>query len=260
MEQTTIVFVDFFLKLLGDVQTNRASLVELAETLEFQMFVQSYLQTNDAATRFKIVCRKLELNVQFKDRVADEDDVRWISQLFQPEDTHDLPIIEIPNVEQDQVAESICEEKIQSVERDRVGEINFEEVIASRAERLRQEEPAPLSSPNDTKRVSTDQQRANADRARIESDWLAERTRLIETMNPDQAKEVIRRFWLDGGNQRVLQILMAMEERPRERILSAMQESDEEAWQDLRKILQRIGNGEPMRSILDDVSNNPDTF
>jgi len=170
--------------------------------------------------------------------------------------------------------------EIQQAERDRIAEMSFEEVLADRAGRLRQEEfrreitprafsfqlppeepgPPPPLPPSDNERISAYQQRVNADVARVTSDGFDEQTRLIENManrNPDQAKEVIRRLWRDGANQRVLQILLAMEDRPRERILFAMQETNDEELKDLCEILQRIGDGEPMRSIIDDASREP---
>ena len=165
----------------------------------------------------------------------------------------------------------------QKAVRDRVAEISYEEMIADRAKRLRREEfsreitpratsfqlppedskPATPPPPSDADRIDAYVQRVNADKAKAQSAGLEEQTRLIENMMPDQAKEVIRRFWKDGAYQRVLQILLAMEDKPREKILFAMRESNDEELKDLCEILQRIGDGDPMTSIIDNAAKEP---
>ena len=75
-------------------------------------------------------------------------------------------------------------------------------------------------------------------------------------MPPFQAKEVIRNLWQENP-QRVLQMLSGMEERSRQRILYAMDESDDEELKDLCEILQRIGDGEPMLSTIERAANEP---
>ena len=167
--------------------------------------------------------------------------------------------------------------EIQRAARDRVAEISYEDVIAHRAERLRQEEfireisgqrasfplppedpsPAPPPPPSAADRIDAYVQRVSADRAKAQSEGLDEQTRLIERMQPDQAKEVIRRLWKDGFQQRVLRILLAMEDKPREKILFAMRETNDEELKDLCEILQRIGDGEPMTSIIDEAAIEP---
>ena len=166
---------------------------------------------------------------------------------------------------------------IRQAEQDRIAEISYEDEITRRAERLRREEfdreiagrtaqfmlppedpkPAPPPPPNDDDRIDAYVQRVNADRARWQSAGLDEQTRLIASAMPDQAKEVIRRLWRDGAYQRVLQILLAMEDKPREKILFAMRETNDEELKDLCEILQRIGDGEPMTSVIDNAAQEP---
>jgi len=167
--------------------------------------------------------------------------------------------------------------EMQRAERDAAAEISFEEVMARRAERLREEEfrqeitqragqwqlppeeprPQPPPPPSDADRISAYEQRVQADIARSRSAGLAEQTRLLATMLPDDAKEVIRRLWREGQNQRVMQMIMDMEDRPRERILFAMRVSDDAELQDLCEILQRIGDGEPTTSIIQNAAREP---
>jgi hypothetical protein len=48
-------------------------------------------------------------------------------------------------------------------------------------------------------------------------------------------------------------MLLDMEERPRRRILYAMETSEDAELRDLCDILQRIGDGEPMLSMINDA-------
>jgi len=168
--------------------------------------------------------------------------------------------------------------EIQKAEQDRAAEISYENVLARRAERLRAEEyhqaitqqiatlppppeepkpPPPPPAPSDAERISAYTQRVREDLARATTAGLDEVTRLIGKADPDWAKEVIRKLWKDGANQRVLQMITAMEDRERERILYAMQESNDQELKDLCEILQRIADGEPMTSIINNAAKEP---
>ena len=163
-------------------------------------------------------------------------------------------------------------DEIMHAERERAAEINYERVLEARAARLRESEfqeirqtvfaqpppreeplPEPPAEPSDAERIGNYERRIAADRARAQSAGLAEQTDLIENMTPFQAKEVIRNLWQEAP-QRVLQILMGMDERARQRILYAMEETDEEELRDLCEILQRIGDGEPMTSLINEAA------
>ena len=170
-------------------------------------------------------------------------------------------------------------DEIQKAERARVAEMRFEEVLSQRAVQDRQNEynrditqrmtsftlppedpkqPPPPPPPSVTERIDAYEKRVADDLARSRATGLAEEIRLIENMKPDQAKEVLRKYWKDGLLRRVIQILMGMEEdRNREKILYAMKESNDEELKDLCEILQKIGDGEPMSSIIDSAGREP---
>jgi len=167
--------------------------------------------------------------------------------------------------------------EIQQAERDKVAGITHDRVLTERAAQSRRDEfrqeitnrstslqlppedpkPLPPPPPSANDRIDAYEQRVKADIAKSRSAGLDEQTRLIENMRPDMAKEVIRKLWKDGFMQRVLQMLTAMEEKNQERILYAMRESDDEELKDLCEILQRIGDGEPMTSILEEAGKEP---
>jgi len=175
------------------------------------------------------------------------------------------------------VLQGIELDEIHQAEQRRAAEITYQMVLAERAERLRDNEfqqirqmafsqPPPQEAPqaeppyipNEAERISAFEERLRRERARVQTEGLAEQTQIIERMNPDQAKEVIRKLWQEAP-QRVLQILMGMEERNRQKILYAMRESNDEELKDLCEILQRIGDGEPEASILKEAEKEPET-
>jgi len=167
--------------------------------------------------------------------------------------------------------------EMQQAARDRAAEIGHEEVLERRAANLRREEferditqravfwqlpadepPPPPPPPDDTEKIDAARKQADAEYDRIKSAGLAEMTRIIGSeMPPNKAKEVIRRLWKDGAMRRVLQVLTDMEEKPRGRILNAMQETNDEELKDLCEILQRIGDGEPAASALNEQTKEP---
>jgi DNA-directed RNA polymerase subunit F len=153
----------------------------------------------------------------------------------------------------------------------------YDDAITRRAERLREDEfqrevrqrtlatplppesppPPPMPTPSDAAQISAYERRINADRARAQADGLAEQTRLIENMEPEQAKEVIRKLWSEGANQRVLTMLLDMSDRRRGEILYTMQQDNAEELKDLCEILQRIGDGEPAMSRINEAARTP---
>ena len=167
-------------------------------------------------------------------------------------------------------------DEIQRAERERAAEIHFGIVLEERVRQRLEDEyrqdvrqtarslPSPPevprteapAVPSDAERISDYERRIAADRAKAESEGLANLIETLEGMPPDQAKEVIRRFWKETP-QRALQVLMGMEERTRQRILNAMQATVDEELKDLTEILQRIGDGEPMTSIINDAAREP---
>ena len=117
------------------------------------------------------------------------------------------------------------------------------------------EPPPPV--PNDAERISAYDQRVKADVAKANSAGLDDLTDIIGNADTDWAKEVIRKFWKDGETKRVLQMFAAMEDRQRKKILYAMQQDITDELKDLCEILLRIGDGEPMTSILNNAAKEP---
>ena len=164
---------------------------------------------------------------------------------------------------------------IQKAEQDRAAEIYYQNVRTYRGERLLDEDynrdvtqqissfslppkdpepPPPPPPPSDAERIGAYAKRVADDLAKARTSGLDEETRLLENMDPEQAKEVIRKLWKDGANQRVLTMLLDMADKRRGEILYTMQQENAEELKDLCDILQRIGDGEPMTSIINNAS------
>ena len=174
------------------------------------------------------------------------------------------------------VLRGLEEDEIRQAERERIAELSYEAVREERARRFRENEfqrdvrqqsasfslpPAdppslPPPPPSDAERISAYEQRVRADTARSQAAGLADQTDLIENMEPVKAKEVIRRLWKEDPN-RVLQMFSAMEDRRRKDILYAMEETNDEELKDLCEILQRIGDGAPTTSIIENAAREP---
>jgi len=169
-------------------------------------------------------------------------------------------------------------DEIQQAERDAIATISRGDILEQRAIRDREDEyrqeitgratsfalppaepgpPPPPVPPSDAERISAYQQRVNADRASAQSAGFASMTETLSRASPEWAKEVIRRYWKEGQQRLVLDALTALEERPRERILFAMQETDDEELKDLCEILLRIAAGDPMTSIIEGAAREP---
>ena len=108
----------------------------------------------------------------------------------------------------------------------------------------------PPPPPSETARISAYEKRVKDDTVKAQSEGLDEETRLVENMDPDQAKEVIRKLWKENPN-RVLTMLLAMTDKKRGDILYAMEASNDAELKDLCEILQRIGDGMPKTSIIE---------
>jgi len=165
--------------------------------------------------------------------------------------------------------------EIQKAEQDRAAEVSYENVLRQRAERFRTEEydrdvtqqvialppppeppkpEPPPPEPSDAEKISAYVKRVKDDLAKARTAGLDEQTRLIENMDPEQAKEVIRRLWKEGARQRVLTMLLAMTDKRRGEILYTMQQDNDAELKDLCDILQNIGDGEPMASTIKNAS------
>ena len=170
------------------------------------------------------------------------------------------------------------QDAIRQAERDRIAEAGFDAVVERRALRLREREyeeditqqvaalppppepPKPIPPPPEpsaAERISAYEKRVQADKAKAQSAGLDDLTDIIGNADSDWAKEVIRKFWKDGQNKRVLQMFAAMEDKQRKNILYSMRQDDTDELKDLCEILQRIGDGEPLSSILNEAAKEP---
>ena len=160
---------------------------------------------------------------------------------------------------------------IQKAVEDRIAEMSYDQVLELRAKRLREEEAKKMSSEAEvTELLLADEKKINAELKKIRKEreafdkyvkdyqdrarsaGLAEETRIIEEAEPEFAKDVILRLLRErGATQRVLTMLMAMDEKNRSEILYAMQGEDEQ--KELIDLLQRIGDGEPMSKVLEEA-------
>ena len=177
------------------------------------------------------------------------------------------------------VLQGIEDDEAQEEVRNRIIDTSFEQMLDRRAVRglsdeyqaVRQqivdlplpppEEPvaaAPPPAPSSADRINAYLKRVKDDLAKSQSAGLDDLTDIIGNADPDWAKEVIRKFWKDGQNKRVLQMFAAMEDRERKRILYTMMVDDTDELKDLCEILLKIGDGEPMSSIINNAAEEPE--
>ncbi len=154
---------------------------------------------------------------------------------------------------------------------DRIAEMSYDEVLEIRAKRLREEEAQGMSSDReigsllsaDSKKIDGELKKIRSEREafdRYVKDWqdknraagLAEETRLLAEAEPEWARDRILELLREhGATERVLTMLMAMDEENRSAILYSMEGGPEQ--KELVDLLQRIGNGEPMSKVLEDA-------
>ncbi|MDR3234927.1 MAG: hypothetical protein LBT46_14915 [Planctomycetaceae bacterium] len=174
------------------------------------------------------------------------------------------------------VAQGLDIDAQQKAAENRIAEMGYDAVLERRAERNRQAEtqsvmpieqiaaepvpePPKVETPpvvDDSAKISAFEKRVKEYQDKARAAGLGEETRLLENMDPEQAKEVIRKLWKDGAMRRVLEMLLAMEEAKRGAILYTMQQDKAEELKDLCDILQRIGNGEPAASLIEEAAKN----
>lgn len=161
--------------------------------------------------------------------------------------------------------------EIQRAVEDRIAEMSYEEVLEKRAKRLREDEIKGGSGEKevtdtllaDEKRIDTKLKQIQTRKDtfdkyvkdyqdRAKAIGLAEETRLIEEAEPEFAKDIILGLIKDhGATERVLTMLLAMDENNRSEILYAMQ--TEEELKELCILLQKIGDGEPLSKVLEEA-------
>jgi len=151
-----------------------------------------------------------------------------------------------------------------------IAEMSYEEVLQIRAKRLRDEEFARETGGQPSDTLPADEIKINAKLQEIKDSraafdkyvkdyidktkeaGLAEQTRLIEEAKPECAKDIILGLIKDhGAVERVLTMLLRMDDEVRGKILYRMQK--EEELKELCNLLQRIGNGEPLAKVLEEA-------
>ena len=161
---------------------------------------------------------------------------------------------------------------IKKAVQERIQEMSYDEVLRIRATGLREKEAEQnidtsvvgVAASLDERRINEqllaiEQKRKDFDDTvkkqldKYKTAGLMEETRAIEAMEAEDAKDVILRLIKDhAATERVLIMLLAMEEKKRDEIYAAMQ--GEEELKELCRLLQRIGDGEPMSKVAKDAA------
>jgi hypothetical protein len=164
--------------------------------------------------------------------------------------------------------------------RDRIAGLSHDDILEHRAMRLLKEDfdrdvrrpteslplppedpkpDPPPPAPSETERLNAYDKRVEDDLAKYRTAGHDEMTRLIEdqSMDVDQAKEIIRKFWKDGFKDLVLVTLLDMADKRRGDILNAFQTSTPDELKDLNEILKDINDGKPMTDIIKKAANEP---
>ncbi|MDR0870705.1 MAG: hypothetical protein LBN39_07930 [Planctomycetaceae bacterium] len=161
---------------------------------------------------------------------------------------------------------------IQQAVTDRIAQMTYEQILEERAKRLRNQEFQKESSEETvTKSLIADEKKIDAKLKQIgakekafdqkikdyqkkaSAKGIVEETRLIEEAEPEQGKDIILGIIKDFGDyERVLTMLLAMDEKRRGEILYAM--TVEEEKKKLVELLQKIGNGEPLSKVAQEAA------
>ncbi len=155
---------------------------------------------------------------------------------------------------------------------DRVAEMTVQDILELRAQRVRDEEFSSPGGSGDAvqQKLSDDAQKLDAKMAEIvrrekayndkiaayleetRQAGLAEETRILEAAKPAFAKDAMLQIIRDRGDtKRVLQMLLAMQDDARDKIIFAMSGAEEQ--KELIDLLQRIGNGEPLTTAIENA-------
>ncbi|HBT76650.1 MAG TPA: hypothetical protein DEB39_06935 [Planctomycetaceae bacterium] len=164
------------------------------------------------------------------------------------------------------------QEALRRAVEDRIAQMTYDEVLAKRAERSRQEE-------FDSEKIGLGADRVVADGLKIEAqidqlnahaanfekrlqdvrkqaqdEGILQETGMIEKMPPEQAKKVLLDIIKQGGIERVIVLFKGMEENTRKKILAQFEADEERA--DLVRVLQMIGDGEPVNKVVEEANAN----
>ncbi|MGL4593765.1 MAG: hypothetical protein ACRCUY_03435 [Thermoguttaceae bacterium] len=169
------------------------------------------------------------------------------------------------------IAQGLDISDIKKAVEERVAKMSYDDVLQIRAKKLRENEFSGLSlDENVTQKLLADEKKIDAKLKQIDlrekafkktmqdaldkskAAGLAEETRLIENADPEFAKDIILGIIKDSGDtNRVLTMLLSMDEAKRGGILYEMTKQDE--LKELCNLLQRIGNGEPLSTVIADA-------
>jgi hypothetical protein len=166
---------------------------------------------------------------------------------------------------------------IQQAEKDAAAEARHEEIVAQRALRtldadyirntMQQREtfklpppvPPPVLPPPPTaeEMYAAYQKRIDAELAKIQMEGLDEAIRSYENMDPDAAKDILMQHWKDGKTKLVLDIFNGMDDKRKDKIYDAFRTTDDEELKILNEIMQKIGDGEPKTSLIENAAKKP---
>ncbi|MDR3108640.1 MAG: hypothetical protein LBU65_02985 [Planctomycetaceae bacterium] len=162
------------------------------------------------------------------------------------------------------------ERRVQEEVEKRIADLTSEQVLNLRAERLRNEEfmrdqnsggseiiiSEGRKIGDEIKELTT--QRRNFEQRLIDLKKQAEEagfqseTQMIAKMNPELAKQALLKILkMTGGVERVIMMFRGMDVSDRRKIIAKFQEEPE--LDELVKVLQKIGDGEPEATLIDDA-------
>lgn len=161
------------------------------------------------------------------------------------------------------------EEKVRETFEEKAGSIFQEEIIKRRSERDRDLEFEKLVIDDNIDQILSEarwlkkekqeiswlyrnfEKRLDDIQAKAENEGFIELTQMLETIDPALAKRYLLDMIEKSEEDRVVQLIKAMEQRRRAKIIDEMREDDE--IEDMAEIFQRIADGDPTADLTEDV-------
>jgi HAMP domain-containing protein len=161
------------------------------------------------------------------------------------------------------------EEKVRKTFEEKAGSIFQEEVIKRRAERDRDVEFEKLVIDDNIDQILSEarwlkkekeeinwlyrnfEKRLDDIQAKAEEEGFIELTQMLETIDPALAKRYLLDMIEKGEENRVVQLIMAMDQRRRAKIIDEMQQDPE--VEEMAEIFDRIAKGDPTAELTKDV-------
>ena len=150
---------------------------------------------------------------------------------------------------------------------ERLAKLTSEEVLAIRAQRLREEEfkedkrnqgfdhvlseGREIESKLDDlkKRIAAFEKHLKDVDEKARDEGITQETAMLEKLTPQLGKRAVMKILKEsGGLERIIMILKIMEVNARRKILNEMKEEDE--LTELVKILQKVGDGDPVAKLV----------